>query len=104
MRSHSGSLLHSCNGHKRASKEPRNEQVEVGSKLTFYVFFNDQYLINYSTDHIPTKPIRKIKSELSIHLLDFNHILTEINIKTNDGQENSQFWWTYWTGGQLITF
>ena len=31
-------------------------------KMTFYVFFNDQCLINYSTDHITTKPGRKIES------------------------------------------
>ena len=61
--------------------------------MTFYVFFNDQYLINYSTDHITTEPIRKIESELYIHILNFNHILTEITIKTNDRQGNSEFLW-----------
>ena len=39
-----------------------------GQKMTFYVFFNDQYLINYSTDHITTKLIRIIELELYIHL------------------------------------
>ena len=46
-------------------------------------FFNDEYLINYSTDHITTKPIRKIDLELSSYLFNFNNILTKITIKTN---------------------
>ena len=54
--------------------------------------FNDAYLINYSIDHITNKPIRKIDLELSIHLFNFNHLLTEINIKINGRQGNSEFW------------
>ena len=50
--------------------------------------------MNYLTDHITTKPIRKIESELFIHLLNFNYILTEITIKTNGSQGNSEFLWT----------
>ena len=75
-----------------------------GQKMTFYVIFNDQYLINYSTDHITTEPIQKIESKLYIHLLNFSHILTEITIKTNGRQRNSEFWWTldWWTAYNFL--
>ena len=43
--------------------------------MTFYVFFDDQYLINYSTNHITAKLFRKIKSESYIHSLNYNHIV-----------------------------
>ena len=60
-------------------------------KITFYVFFIDQYLINYTTKHITTKPVQKIESQVSIHLLNYNHISTEITIKTSGRQGKSEF-------------
>ena len=44
--------------------------------MTFYMFFNDQYHINYSTDHITTKPIRKFESKIYIYILNFDYVLT----------------------------
>ena len=45
------------------------------------VFFNDEYLINYSTYNITTRPIRKIDSESSSQFFNFKNILTQITIK-----------------------
>ena len=61
--------------------------------MTFYVFFNDKYLINYSTvtAQIKTKPIGKIEFKLYIHVFNFNHTLIETTIKTNSRQGNVEF-------------
>ena len=42
-----------------------------GDKITFYVFFNRQYMSNYLTNPVKTKSIRKIKSQLYIHIVNF---------------------------------
>ena len=62
--------------------------MDIGTKN---VFFNDEYLINYSTDHITTEPIRKINLKSSIRHFNFNNILTPITIKTNGKQGNWNF-------------
>ena len=55
------------------------------------MFFNDEYLINYLTDQIITKPIRKIDLRSSIHLSNFNNILIQLTIKTNGKEGNWNF-------------
>ena len=83
------------------NEEKWEGQVDIATKN---MFCNDAYLINYSTDHITTKLIRKIDLKLSIHLFNFNHIFTEITIKTNGRQGNSEFYWTldWWTAYNFL--
>ena len=62
--------------------------MDIGTKN---VFFNVEYLINYSTDHITTKPIRKID------FFNFNNILPQITIKQTVNKETGTLV-DSWTG------
>ena len=55
------------------------------------LFLNDEYLINYSTYNITTRPIRKIDLESASQFFNFNNILTQIIIKTNGKLGNWNF-------------
>ena len=68
--------------------------MDIGTKN---VFFDDEYLINYSTGHITTKPIRKIDLRSSIQLFNFNNILTQVTIKTNGIIQYLEWlFWFFW--------
>ena len=55
------------------------------------VLFNDEYLINYFTYNITTRPFRKIDLESSIYFFNFHNILTHITMKTNGKLGNWNF-------------
>ena len=70
------------------AKNHRIDRWTSGQKICF---FNDGYLISYTTDQITTKPILKIDLESSIHLFNFKNILTQMTIKTNGKEGNWNF-------------
>ena len=77
---------------KRAErKKTFSLSLPIGNCIAKNVVFNDEYLINYSTNHITTNLIRNIDLESSVHLFNFNNILTRITIRTNGKQENWSF-------------